>query len=280
MANGGDFLARRCVCVAWRHAFYGLMKQGRPTDKWCMRISLGQRQKCIRRTPRGGMSRKQACTPDWKQNRYLFESDGFAGQRVWSANCIQQRLLSRDRNGKRSWGNALVCLVANGGCFRGGDLHGSSQPANSKLACASVFCLRGRSFKLASWMAWRRTESGRSGAWVFALRIAFLDGRDGRGRRKALRRSWSVDWPVPVIYRISADRPGGRSDGTHLGSLWRISEGIVPAHRRPLVQKERTRGSGSQQPDAAEDAVRTGHRDWDIDFVFCTVINGERQCPA
>ena len=136
------------------------------------------------------------------------------------------------------------------------------------------FCLRPRGFGLAARLARRGAESFWSGTWAADLRVSILDGRNGRGRRKTLRRDWSMDWPLPVDFGAGDDWPGGRSDGACGGGVGWILEGTVSAHRRSGIQRARTRRSGLEQSAATQDTLRTGDRDRDIDFVFCTLKTG------
>src|ERR1700677_3576431 len=106
--------------------------------------------------------------------------------------------------------NALVRVVADGDCSRCGDLHRSSQPADSELAGAAFSGLRDRCFDLAGWLARRGTESLRSGSRAADLRVSVLDGRNGRGRCEVVRSNWGVDWPIPVDFGIGDDWTGGR----------------------------------------------------------------------
>ena len=136
-------------------------------------------------------------------------------------------------------------------------------------------------FELAPWLARRRAEPGGRRVGDFDLRISFLDGRDGRRRREAVRRDRSVDWPGPVVYRAGVDRPGGGSDGAHLGGLRGGFLKELFQHTGDLAfQCEGARGGGSEQPAAAQDAVCACHRDRDVDFVFCALRNGGKKCPV
>ncbi len=137
-----------------------------------------------------------------------------------------------------------------------------------------VFPFLGCGIVVSGWLhGWHGVgaKSFRRRPGVVDIRISFLDGRDGRWRRKAVYRDWSVDRPISVVFGACAYWLGGRVDGARHSGLGRISEGVVPAHRRFGFQRQESRRSSFEQSTAAQDAVRTGDRDRDTDFVFRTL---------
>ncbi len=120
-------------------------------------------------------------------------------------------------------------------------------------------------------LARRGTEFERSGSRAADLRVSLLDGRNGRGRREVVRSHWCVDWPTSAVLRARIYRLGRRGDGSCHCGLGRIPEGVISTHGRFGFQRARPRRSSFEQSAAAQDAVCTGNRDRDIDFVFRTL---------
>ena len=126
---------------------------------------------------------------------------------------------------------------------------------------------------LASRMAGIPAESG--GLWPRRLDFWCLlrDGRNGNGRREALRGNRRMGWPVATCDCFGDHGTCRGRDGCRLGGLARISGPAVRGIRRthPGIERARlkaTCGLGPFQPEDPQNAVRAGHRDWNVNVIF------------
>src|ERR1039458_7381837 len=128
----------------------------------------------------------------------------------------------------------------------------------------------------AAWLAGARPEPGWCSAWPGDLWISILDGRHGRWRCKALCSNRGLDRSWPIVFRGSHYRYGGRDYGSLLGGLRRIPQRTFQRCRQSCFRLERTwrpsrSGVGLEQPHAPQDAICSGHRYRNVNFILCSL---------
>ena len=155
-----------------------------------------------------------------------------------------------------------------------GDLHGSAQPAHSELAGASFSGWLG--IAVSGWLhGWHGigAEPGGAGLGLLIFGVLFWMGGMGAGDVKLCAAIGAWIGPEQLLFALVLTGTGGRSDGSRLGGLWRISEGPVQGHGRSDVWLEENSGEADhiEQSAAAQDAVRAGHRHRNADLIFCSL---------
>ena len=140
-------------------------------------------------------------------------------------------------------------------------------------------------FAVSGWLqrlAWNRQSLEGAGLALVIYGFLFWMGGMGARGREAVHRDRGLDRPEPVVFRTGDYRHGWGSDGAVLGGLWRISEGAVHAARATWCSVGKSKGGvrdpemALSNPQAAQDAVRAGHRDRNFDFVFCALRKGSK----